>query len=87
MTLEEAEKRLKIIEDRNKRVEVDKAWETSYMRRFFLILFTYLAIAFYFKFILDVDPWLNAIIPTLGFFLSTLTLPFLKKIWKKYIYN
>jgi len=81
------EKRIQRIENRNKKVELDKAWEISLTRRFLLILFTYLAIALYMKFILNINPWLNAIIPTLGFFLSTLTLPYLKKIWEKFIYN
>jgi hypothetical protein len=84
---QQLEKRIENIENRNKKVELDKVWETSYSRRFFIILFTYLAISLYLKFILYIDPWLNAIIPTLGFFLSTLTMPFLKKIWVKYIYK
>ncbi|PIP14919.1 hypothetical protein COW98_00275 [Candidatus Roizmanbacteria bacterium CG22_combo_CG10-13_8_21_14_all_35_9] len=85
--LQELEKRVEEIEKRNKRVELDKAWETSYSRRFFLVFFTYLSIAFYLKYILKVEPWLNAIVPTLGFLLSTLTLPFLKKLWDRYIYK
>jgi len=83
--LQQLEKRVQSIENRNKKVELDKAWETSLARRLLLIIFTYLAIALYMKFILNVDPWLNAIIPTLGFFLSTLTLPYFKKIWEKFI--
>lgn len=85
--LQELEKRVEEIEKRNKRVELDKAWETSYSRRFFLVFFTYLSIAFYLKYILKVEPWLNAIVPTLGFLLSILTLPFLKKLWDRYIYK
>jgi len=85
--LQELEKRVEIIEKRNKRVELDKAWETSNTRKFLLIVFTYFAIIFYIKFILKIDPWLNAIIPTAGFLLSTLTLPFFKNLWQKYIYK
>lgn len=80
------EKRILSIENRNKRVEVDKAWETSKTRRLLLALFTYLAIALYLKYVLQIEPWLNAIIPSIGFLFSTLTLPFFKKIWDKYIY-
>ncbi|OGD10081.1 hypothetical protein A2397_04560 [Candidatus Amesbacteria bacterium RIFOXYB1_FULL_44_23] len=81
MTLEEAEKRLKIIEDRNKRVEVDKAWETSGFRKLLLITFTYLSIGLY-MWAVGIDrPWLNAVIPSLGFLLSTLTLPIFKNWW------
>ena len=81
------EKRVTKIENRNKKVEQDKAWETSYSRRILLIIFTYLTISLYMKFALNIEPWLNAIIPTLGFFLSTLTLPIFKTLWEKYIYK
>jgi hypothetical protein len=84
-SLENLEKRLKSIEDRNKKVEVDKAWETSLTRRFLLILFTYLSIGFYLNAINISRPWLNAIVPAIGFFLSTLTLPYLKNLWLKFI--
>lgn len=84
---QQLEKRVQGIENRNKRVELDKAWEVSYTRRFFVVVFTYLSIALYLKYVVNIEPWLNAIVPTLGFLLSTLTLPFLKKIWDKYIYK
>ena len=75
------------IEERNKRVEADKAWETSWMRKILLMIFTYLAIALYLKFIVGINPWVNAIVPTLGFLLSTMTLPWFKKFWIKYLYG
>lgn len=84
MTLEE---RVERIERRNDRVEIDKAWETSYTRKILLVAFTYIAIALYLKFIVRIDPWINAIVPSVGFLLSTLTLPYLKKLWSKYIYR
>lgn len=73
--------RLDAIEQRNKSVEDDKAWETSYTRRLLLILFTYLAIGIYMWAIDLPRPWLNAIIPSVGFLLSTLTLPYFKRWW------
>ncbi len=45
--IRQLEEKIKRIEQRNKKVEIDKAWELSYFRRFLLILFTYLAIGFY----------------------------------------
>lgn len=84
---QQLETRVQSIENRNKKVELDKAWEISYTRRFFVVVFTYLSIAFYLKYIIKIEPWLNAIVPTLGFLLSTLTLPFLKKIWDRHIYK
>ncbi|MDO8610216.1 MAG: hypothetical protein Q7R95_06710 [bacterium] len=85
--IDKLEIRIIEIEKRNQRVEQDKYWETSLTRRFLLMLFTYLAISFYMKFILNIEPWLNAIIPSLGFLLSTLTLPFFKNLWDKYIHK
>lgn len=79
--LKSLNQRIEAIEYRNQKVEADKAWETSHSRRFLLIIFTYLAIGLYMQAISVTRPWLNAIIPTLGFLLSTLTLPFFKKLW------
>ena len=79
--MESIEERLTKIEQRNSRVEADKAWETSWTRRFFIALFTYLVISLYMSVIGVEKPWLNAIIPTVGFLLSTLTLSFVKKNW------
>lgn len=84
MTLEE---RVEKIEKRNREVEQNKAWETSWSRRGLVAIFTYLAIALYLKFVVGIDPWINAIVPTVGFLLSTLTLPYFKTLWSKYIYK
>tara|TARA_Y100000310_G_C20557776_1_gene751462 strand:+ start:413 stop:673 length:261 start_codon:yes stop_codon:yes gene_type:complete len=80
-TIEEVDKRVKVIEDRNKEVESNKGWETSFTRRFLLIAFTYLAIAIYLQFINIERAFLHAIVPALAFMLSTLTLPWFKKKW------
>ncbi|OGG08217.1 hypothetical protein A3D05_05790 [Candidatus Gottesmanbacteria bacterium RIFCSPHIGHO2_02_FULL_40_24] len=85
--IEDLEKEIKLIKDRNKRVESDKAWETSWTRKTLLALFTYLAISIYMYSISLPNPWLNAIVPSIGFLLSTLTLPTFKNLWKKHIYG
>ena len=72
---------------RNKRVEFNKAWETSLTRKIIILVFTYLIIGITFSLIGTSNPWTNAIIPTLAFFVSTLTLPFLRNYWQKYIYK
>ncbi len=77
------ELRLAKIEARNERVEVDKAWEVSWQRRILILTLTYLLILLYFLIIEVEKPLLNAIVPTLGFFLSTLTLSVVKTIWLK----
>lgn len=81
------EERIELIENRNKNVEKDKDWETSYTRKVLIAIFTYLAIALYLKFIVGIDPWINAIVPSVGFLLSTLTLSYFKALWGKYIYK
>lgn len=83
-SLNELEKEILAIKTRNKKVEIDKAWEISWVRKLLLMIFTYLAISFYLRAINIDKPWLNAIVPSVGFLLSTLTLPFFKKIWEKY---
>ena len=87
VTIHELEERIQKIEERNKAVELNKSWETSYMRRILLVIFTYLAIALYLKFIVGINPWVTAVVPTIGFLLSTLTLPYVKKMWEKYFYK
>jgi len=84
MKTKELQKEIEKLKNRNKKVEADKAWETSYTRRFLLIIFTYLAISFYLNAIDIERPWLNAIVPAVAFLLSTLTLPFFRKLWLNY---
>lgn len=86
-SLEELQIEIQAIKERNKRVEIDKRWETSLTRRLLLILFTYLAIGLYLQAIHVGRAWINAIVPSIGFLLSTLTLNFFKSLWKKYIYK
>jgi len=71
------------IKERNKRVELDKAWETSIFRRTTIAIMTYLLVVLFLWNINVENYWLNAVVPTLGFVLSTLSLPFLKNWWIK----
>lgn len=79
----ELENRLIKIEERNKKVELDKKWEGSFTRRILLMIFTYLAVFLYFTTIGIKQAYLSAVVPTVGFLLSTLTLPLFKKLWTK----
>lgn len=79
--MENLDERVQKIEERNKRVESDKDWEQSWTRRGLLAIFTYLAIALYLWAIDISRPWLNAVVPAVAFMLSTLTMPFFKRIW------
>ncbi|MBT3405097.1 hypothetical protein HN832_04200 [archaeon] len=75
------EKSIKKIQERNKRVELDKAWETSWTRRISISVLTYAVIVIFFYSAGLPKPFINSIVPSLAFILSTLTLPFFKKIW------
>ena len=69
------------LEERNARVEADKAWETSWLRRAAIMLLTYLTVVAYLHFVIHISPWLNALVPVIGFLLSTLTVSLLKRWW------
>lgn len=71
------------IVERNKRVEKDKAWEVSFIRRVFLVLVTYVVALVWLVVIHESLAWLKAVVPAAGYLLSTLTLPSLKKWWLK----
>lgn len=76
------EKRVAAIEERNARVELDKSWETSWTRRISIMLLTY-GIVVGFLLIIDNDrPFVNALVPVVGFLLSTLVMPRIKSIWQ-----
>jgi len=75
------------IKKRNLRVEADKTWETSYFRKFLVALLTYIVIVSFFLVAELPKPYINSIIPTLGFLVSTLTVPVFKKFWKRYFYQ
>ena len=87
MSTADLEQRIAKIESRNKAVEINKAWETSLTRKITLVIATYFVIALTLFVIKNPDPWINAIIPSIGFFLSTLTLPFVKTYWRTYIHK
>ena len=72
------EKEIKLIHERNRKVETDKAWETSLSRKIIIAILTYLLIVIFFIFAKLEKPFIGAIVPTLGFLLSTLSLSIFK---------
>ncbi len=81
------EKEIQEIKDRNVRVEADKAWETSRFRKVSIILVTYFLACLLMIMTGTPKPYLNALVPTLGFYLSTLTISFAKSLWVKKFYK
>jgi hypothetical protein len=81
--MSDLEQRVSAIEKRNARVEMDKAWETSWERKLILIVVTYVTVGLYMWFIHVLNPWISAVVPTLGFMISTLVFAWIKNIWIK----
>jgi len=82
-TLESLQNEIEEIKARNKRVEADKAWETSWTRKLLVLALTYSVVVIFF-FVAGLSaPFINAIVPSLAFVLSTLTVPAFKKWWLK----
>lgn len=77
------EERVNDIEERNKRVEGDKAWETSTLRKILIVLLTYIFAVLYLKIADTTNPFFGAVVPCVGFYLSTQTLRLIKKQWLK----
>ncbi|MBP7806487.1 hypothetical protein KA057_02285 [Candidatus Gracilibacteria bacterium] len=77
------ESRIAEIESRNARVENDKAWETSFTRKVSILLMTYSILGIY-MILLGIENWyLHALVPTCGYFLSTLALPVIRNMWEQ----
>lgn len=78
------EKEIKEIKERNKRVELDKKWETSWTRRICIMVLTYIIVVVYTSLIQKVSNiFLSSLVPVIGFTLSTLSLGFVRKVWEK----
>ena len=77
------EKEIKKIQERNKRVDLDKAWETSWTRRICIMILTYIVVIIYSYVIREFDNiFLSSLVPVIGFTLSTLSLKLVRKIWE-----
>jgi uncharacterized membrane-anchored protein len=81
--LQDIQREIDLIKERNNRVEADKGWETSWTRRLFIAITTYLLIVI-FMFVAKLEkPFIGAIIPAVAYLISVSTLPYLKKYWIK----
>ena len=85
--LKDLEQEIANIKERNKLVEADKAWETSFSRKILIAVITYFVIVLFFSAANLQKPFINAIVPTIAFTLSTLSLPFFRKLWLRYVYK
>lgn len=81
--LKNLEEEINKIKERNKKVESDKAWETSWTRRIFIGTSTYLLISLFLIIIKTDKPFISAVIPALAYLISTLSLGLLRTRWLK----
>lgn len=71
------------IQERNRKVEQDKAWERSKLRLVVIAGMTYLFAGITLQLVGATKPWSTAFVPMIGWVLSTLSLPPLKRWWVK----
>lgn len=85
--LSQITEKIEALEARNRRVEIEKAWEVSAFRRITIALGTYFAVSLYLCF-LGIDmAWLHAVVPVAGFLLGTMTLGALRVLWVNTLYR
>ena len=75
------EERLSVIEERNARVQLDKAWEISLLRRGLISGIIYICAVILLNILGHEGAWKHAFVPVMGYVLSTLSLPAIKKLW------
>ena len=84
MDNKELENEIVRIKERNKKVEMDKAWETSGTRKICICILTYIVVVIYSSLINKVSNiWLSSLVPVIGFTLSTVSLKLVRNVWEK----
>lgn len=84
MELKDLEKTIEEIQERNRRVELDKKWETSTTRKICIAILTYIVVIIYSTLISKTNNvFLSSLVPVIGFILSTLSLKAIRKVWEK----
>ena len=83
MELRDLERNVEEILERNKRVELDKKWETSWTRKISIMILTYIVVIIYSYIIKKYDNiFFSSLVPVIGFTLSTLSLNIIRKVWQ-----
>ena len=83
---EELREEIEKIKERNKRVELDKKWETSTTGRLCICILTYIVVVTYSYVVRNYNNiYISSLVPVIGFTLSTLSLKYIRKIWEKKI--
>lgn len=81
MEIEDLKKEIENIKERNKRVELDKKWETSWTRKICICILTYIVVIIYSYVVRNYDNiFLSSLVPVIGF---TLSLRYIRKTWER----
>lgn len=79
----EFRRKIKNIEERNKRGELDKKWETSTTRKVCIMILTYIVVISYSYLVRNNNNiFLSSLVLVIGFGLSTLSLKTIRKMWE-----
>lgn len=82
--MEDLKAEIEKIKERNKKVELDKSWETSWTRKICICVLTYIVVLIYSYLINKISNiFLSSLVPVIGFTLSTLSLKGIRNIWEK----
>ena len=80
MDLKELDQEIKILKQRNKRVELDKKWETSATRKICICVLTYIVVVIYSYIVRNYDNiFLSSLVPVIRIYV----IYFIFKIYKK----
>jgi len=79
--LELLQTEIEALKQRNFEKDRGKEFESSYTRVIFIMVITYWTLFGYMCIIQTSNPFLDAIVPTVGFNISTWSLPFVKEWW------
>lgn len=84
MDNKELENEIFKIKERNKRVSLNKEWETSWTRKICICILTYIVVVIYSHLINEISNiWLSSLVPVIGFALSTVSLKVIRNVWEK----
>ena len=77
-------KEIEKIKERNKKVEKDKAWETSLLRKISIATLTYIVVVIYSYLTTNFSNiFLSSLVQVIGFILSNLSLKLIRNIFDK----
>ena len=79
--IQSLEREVESLKERNRRVEAEKAWEISFVRVLSIALVTYIVAGIVLYSIGVTNFILAALVPALGYILSTQSLPMVKRWW------